>query len=134
MSLLQFVSKVQGDIVLNPRFGGLSAVYLRRIEDGEGNPEQEQCCHLTLSPQGNFATSEGAFDTRICVFWAKTADLKFDGKPFLPKEGDVIRYEVMGRERRFRVAPCALADRVKAMFSYEDALHQIIKIHTIREL
>ena len=131
MSLQKFISKVQSNVILNPRFGGIPAVYSRRVENQEGEPTHKSV-NLTVSPQGNYATADKQIEARINVLWAKTADLKFGDESFLPKEGDEIRYKVDGVLHRYRVAVVLLPSGEKAAFSYEDGLHSIVKINTVR--
>jgi len=140
MSLHSFVSKVQQDIVFDPRFTGIKARYLRRTEDSNtGELTENKCAILYVSPQGNYGVADkqrGEFDARITVLWAKTADLKFDGEPFLPKEGDVIEYKVNGVLYQYKVT--TMRDTkiqssmgTQAVFNYEDGMQRIIKIMTI---
>jgi hypothetical protein len=141
MSLHKFVSQVQEDIVLNPKFTGIRARYSRRIEDKEGDSEETKSVILNVSPQGNYGVTDKRreeFDARITVLWAKTEDLKFDGEPFLPKKGDLIEYKVNGVLHQYVVT--VLNDvraqssmGTQAAFSYEDGLHRIIKIMTIKQ-
>jgi hypothetical protein len=141
MSLHKFGSDTQRRILFSPQFGGIKAVYFRRIEDKEtGETTEYKSVELYISPQGNYVASErrgGRIDARVNVIWAKTADLKFDGVPFLPEEKDVIKYFADGEEQRYAVT--ALQElRTQSSFgqhstfAYEDGAHQIIKIMTVR--
>ena len=142
MSLHDFVSQVQSDIVLDSRFMGIKATYSRRVEDKEGDTVETKSVKLNVSPQGNFVASDkahGQIGTRINIFWAKTKDLKFGKEPFLPMENDVIEYKVNRVPHKYTVVktqdmtvPSNLGQR--ATFGYEDALHRIIKIMTVKEL
>ena len=106
MSLHNFVSQVQQDIVFDPKFTGIKATYIRRTENKEGELIENKCAGLYVSPQGNYGVADKRreeFDARITVLWAKTEDLKFDGESFLPKEGDVIEYTVNGVLQQHKV-------------------------------
>jgi hypothetical protein len=84
---------------MDSKFMGIPAKYSRRVENKEGDFEEEKSVLLNVSPQGNFVASDkaqGQIGTRINIIWAKTADLKFNGEPFLPKENDLIEYKVNG--------------------------------------
>ena len=141
MSLHNFVSKVQADIVLNPKFTGVRARYSRRIEDTEGDSPETKSVILNVSPQGNYGVTDKRreeYDARIIVLWAKTEDLKFDGEPFLPKEGDMIEYKINDVLHQYKVT--VLHDvrhqssmGTQAAFTYEDGTHRIIKIMTIKQ-
>ena len=136
MSLHRFTSEVQKKIVLDPRFGGIRAVYCRRIENKEGDEAEYKSVNLYVSPQGNDAASDNAtgqigIGMRTNVFWAKTEDLKFAGKPFLPEQGDVLKYNADGKEYRFQVALVSI-NGMTSTFAYEDGLHGIIKIMTVK--
>jgi len=142
MSILNFGSQVQRDIVFSPRFTGVKAKYLRRIEDRrEGDFVENKCATLYVSPQGNFGATDRQreeYDARINVIWAKTEDLKFDGEPFLPEPGDIIEYEVKGVLHRYVVAVLPglrnqPSRETQASFAYEDGLHRIIKIMTTKQ-
>jgi hypothetical protein len=141
MGIHDFVSKVQEKIVFDPRFTGIKARYSRRVEDKEGDRTEDKSVLLFVSPQGNFGVADKRreeFDARLTVIWAKTKDLKFDGEPFLPKEGDMIEYKKNGVLYQYRVT--VLKDvrtqssmGTQAAFSYEDGLQRIIKIMTVKE-
>ena len=141
MSLHNFVSQVQQNIVFDPKFTGIKARYLRRVENKEGELSENKCAILYVSPQGNYGVADKRreeFDARITVLWAKTEDLKFDGEPFLPKDGDTIEYKVNGVLHQYKVT--VLKDikiqssmGTQAAFSYEDGMHRIIKIMTIKQ-
>ena len=141
MSLHNFVSQVQLDVVLNPKFMGVQARYSRRIEDSEGDSPETKSVILNVSPQGNFGVTDKSrqeYDARLTIFWAKTEDLKFDDEPFVPKEGDMIEYEMNGVLRQYRVPKLSelmhqSSIGIRAAFSYEDGLQRIIKIMTIRQ-
>jgi hypothetical protein len=141
MSLLNFVSQVQGNIVFNPNFMGVKATYSRRITDRkEGDLIETKTTTLFVSPQGNYVAPDkqrGEIGVRINVIWAKTADLKFDGEPFLPNEGDTIEYEINGVRHRYMVAMVVDMQTQtnfgqKTTFAYEDGIHSIMKINTVR--
>jgi len=135
MSLQNFISKVQADIVLNPKFTGIRARYSRRIEDTEGDSPETKSVILNVSPQGNYVANDGSVNARVIVLWAKTADLKFDGQSFLPAEGDVIEYKMNDVLHRYKVAVVRVErPDSKTTFAYEDGTHQIIKINTIKEI
>ena len=142
MSLHNFVSQVQRDIVFDPRFLGIKAMYTRRVEDRkEGDLLENKCAILSVSPQGNFGATDRQreeYDARIIVIWARTEDLKFDGEPFLPEPGDVIEYKVNGVLHRYVVTVLPglrnqSSRETQASFSYEDGLHGMIKIMTIKQ-
>jgi hypothetical protein len=136
MSLHRFGSETQKKIVFSPSFGGIRAVYFRRIEDKEtGKTAEYKSVVLYVSPQGNFESTDGRIGTRVNVLWAKTEDLKFDSKPFIPEEGDTIKYYADGgEEQRYRVVAIEpQRGSPKVCFSYEDGHHSIIRIHTVRE-
>ena len=96
---------------------------------------------LFVSPQGNYVATDkqrNEIEARINVIWAKTKDLTFDGEPFLPKENDKIEYEDGGIVQRYSVTSVKelkvqSSFRQNGTFAYEDGLHRIIKIMTVRE-
>ena len=136
MSLHNFVSQVQQNVVFDPKFTGIKARYLRRAEDEEGELVENKCAILYVSPQGNYGTSDSTIEKRINVLWAKTEDLKFDGKPFLPMEGDIIEYKINGVLHQYRVtrSPSTTINIGNgSVFAYEDGLHRIIKIMTVKQ-
>lgn len=130
MSLLSAISKIQSQVIFNPKFHGIPATYSRRVVDAEGEYVTRLSTRLYVSPQGNFATTDrgvNPVESRVKVIWAKTRDLVFDGEPFVPQHGDEISYRVDGQEQTYSVSampslPC---------FTYEDAMHEIIKIETV---
>ena len=140
MSLHNFVSQVQQNVIFDPMFTGIKAKYMRRTENKEGELLEDKCTILYVSPQGNYGVADKRreeFDARITVLWAKTEDLKFDGESFLPKEGDVIEYKINGFLQQYKVT--VLKDvkiqssmGTQAAFSYEDGLHRIVKIMTVK--
>ena len=93
-ALERFTSQVQQNIMFDPKFGGIWARYSRRVESEGGDDAGTKTTTLRVSPQGNAATSDGGIEMRINVLWAKTEDLKFNGEPFLPKDGDTIEYKI----------------------------------------
>ena len=50
MSLHNFVSQVQQDIVFDPKFTGIKATYIRRTENKEGELIENKCAGLYVSP------------------------------------------------------------------------------------
>ena len=141
MSLLNFVTQVQKDIVFNPQFTGIEARYSRRIENKkEGDLEEIKETTLFISPQGNYVATEKSLKqigTRINVIWAKTEDLKFNDKPFLPMEGDIIEYEANGILQKYIVSKVTDMQvqstyGQSATYSFEDGTHGIIKINTLK--
>ena len=139
MSLLEFTAKVQQGIIFDPKFTGIKARYLRRVEDGEGELSENKCAILYVSTQGNYGVADKRreeFDARITVLWAKTEDLKFDGEPFLPMEGDIIEYKINGVLHQYRVTrnpSTTINIGSGSVFAYEDGLHRIIKIMTVKQ-
>jgi len=142
MSIHDFVTKVQQSIIFNPQFTGIKATYSRRVENKEeGDLVEGNSVVLYVSPQGNYVATDrgrGEVGVRITVIWAKTEDLKFDGKPFLPEMNDIIEYEVNGILHRYIVAMVVDMQTQssfgqKTTFAYEDGLQGIIKINTVRQ-
>ena len=141
MSALSIVSEIQRNVVMSSRFTGLRARYIRLTFDKEGDLIENKCVILSISPQNIYGVADKRreeFDARITVFWAKTDELKFDGEPFLPKEGDTIEYKLNGILHQFVVT--VLHDvkiqssmGTQASFAYEDGLHSIIKIMTVKQ-
>ena len=141
MSLLDLVSNIQKKVVFDPRFTGIKAKYSRRKENRDGDLIKDKHVILDISPQGNYVVTDKKQESiggRLNIIWAKTEDLQFDGEPFLPEENDMIEYKVGGVLQRFRVAknvdmktPSSLNQR--STFAYEDGLHSIIKINTLRQ-
>ena len=127
--------------MFDPRFTGIKAKYSRRSESRDGDLIKDKVAILNISPQGNYVVTDKKQESiggRLNIIWAKTEDLQFDGEPFLPEENDVIEYKVNGILQRFRVAknvdmktPSSLNQQ--STFAYEDGLHSIIKINTLRQ-
>ena len=140
MSLHNLTTKVQKSIVFDPKFMGIKARYSRRTENNEGDVAENKSIVLHISPQGNYVATDrerGEIGVRITVFWAKTEDLKFDGKPFLPEQSDIIEYAINGVLHQYIVAmvidmQTQSSFGQKTTFAYEDGLQGIIKINTVR--
>ena len=141
MSLHNFTTKVQQSIIFDPKFTGIKAKYSRRTENKEGDVLEDKSVFLYVSPQGNYVATDkerGEIGVRVTTIWAKAADLQFDGKPFLPEKNDIIEYTINGVFHRYIVSMVVdmqiqSSFGQKATFSYEDGLHGIIRINTIRK-
>ena len=141
MSLHDFTSRIQKSVIFDPRFTGIKAKYSRTRYHQEGELEFDKSIELYVSPQGNYVATDRQhknIGTRINVIWAKTEDLKFDGEPFLPMDGDIIEYKVNDVLHKYIVAKVhdmqvQSSYGQSATFSYEDGLHGIIKINTLKQ-
>ena len=141
MSVHDFVTNVQKSVLFDPKFTGIKARYLRRVENKEGELIEDKCVILRVSPQGNYVATDrerGEVGVRITVIWAKAEDLQFDGKPFLPEKNDIIEYKVNGVLHQYIVAMVVDMQTQssfgqKTTFAYEDGLQSIVKINTVKQ-
>jgi hypothetical protein len=137
------VSRTSDEVLFNPRVFGLPAVYIRNVEDKEGNLVEKKTKQLLAIPQRQYQANDKnqvEIGVRATFIWIRRKDLVWaNGDEITPEKGDEIAIDVYKELQVYVVSTKGGLQMPAqynglAMFGHEDGVQTILTIQAIRKI